>query len=101
MLVPQLIIASLMNIVVPGTGLIVLGRAWLGFAVALWFGLAAEIAICGKLVAPATTPWAVTATAAGVAGFGWLAGQGLLVARIRARGGRHPVLPAAAPDAAD
>ncbi len=72
-----------MNVVVPGTGLILLGRSWLGLAVAVWFGLGSEVAACGMLIAPATIPGAMTMTAACFAGAAWVVGQGLLAARIR------------------
>ena len=74
--------AVIMNLTVPGTGLILLGRAWLGFAVAVWFGLAVEVAVCGKLIAPATTAWTLTAASAVLAMAAWLLGQGLLAARV-------------------
>ncbi len=74
--------AVFMNLTVPGTGLILLGRGWLGFAVAVWFGLAVEVAVCGKLIAPATTAWTMTAASAVLAAAAWLLGQGLLATRV-------------------
>lgn len=75
--------AILMNLLVPGSGLIVLGRVWLGIALAAWFGLSAEVAVCGWLIAPATIPLGITAGAAVLSALAWLAGQGLIIARIR------------------
>ena len=74
--------AVIMNLTVPGTGLILLGWAWLGFAVAVWFGLAVEVAVCGKLIAPATTAWTLTVASAILGLCAWLLGQGLLAVRI-------------------
>jgi hypothetical protein len=85
-------LAILMNLLVPGTGLIALGRVWLGLAVALWFGLGAEVAICGSVLAPMSLPRWVTLTGGGLALAAWLAGQGLLIGRIRLL--RDPNLPA-------
>jgi hypothetical protein len=78
----RMVLAVVMNLTVPGTGLILLGRAWLGFAVAVWFGLAVEVAVCGKLIAPATTAWTLTVASAILGACAWLLGQGLLAARV-------------------
>jgi len=72
-----------MNVVVPGTGLILLGRQWLGLALAVWFGLAVEIAVCGWLIAPATMPAFMTLTAASFAGIAWVLAQRLCLRRVR------------------
>jgi len=72
-----------MNLVVPGTGLMVLGRAWLGLALAIWFALAAEVAIAGLLIAPAALQRWSALTAGGFALAAWVVAQGLLVSRIR------------------
>ena len=82
LIMARLLMAVIMNLTVPGTGLILLGRAWLGFAVAVWFGLAVEVAVCGKLIAPATTSWALTVASAILGVSAWLLGQGLLAARL-------------------
>ena len=72
-----------MNVIVPGTGLIVLGRPWLGVSVAIWYGIAAEGAAWGVLIAPATMPTSVTLGSLVLAGAAWVMGQSLLIARIR------------------
>jgi len=80
-----------MNVLVPGTGLIALGRVWLGIAVAAWFALGAEVAACGALIAPASIPrWIAWATAL-LATAAWLVGQGLLMTHVRTL--RDPNLP--------
>ncbi|MGQ9651496.1 MAG: hypothetical protein ACUVXJ_15425 [Phycisphaerae bacterium] len=81
-----------MNLTVPGSGLILLGRAWLGFALAVWFCLATVIAVSGRSIAPVTIPWGLTAAATALAVTAWLIGQGLLVSRIRRLRGRLPVV---------
>lgn len=72
-----------MNVLVPGTGLMALGRPWLGLALAIWFGLGSEIALIGLLLAPASIPTGLVVVAAGLAVIAWLIAQGLLVSRIR------------------
>jgi len=72
-----------MNVLIPGTGLIVLGQSWLGLAVAFWFALAAQVTACGVLIAPARIPGILVAAGAGLAGVAWLLAQWLLAARIR------------------
>jgi hypothetical protein len=78
--------AIVMNILVPGTGLMLLGKAWLGLALAVAFGATAEVAACGLLLAPASIPEAINAPAVVLAGTAWLAAQLLLIARIRSLG---------------
>ena len=80
-----------LNLLVPGTGLIWLGRPWLGMALAIWFGLGAQVAACGGLIAPATIPRPATVLGGLLAVAAWLVGQGLLVSRIRFL--RDPSLP--------
>lgn len=82
----------IMNVTVPGSGLILLGRAWLGFALAVWYCLATVIAVSGRYIAPVSIPWWLTAAAAALALTAWLIGQGLLVSRIRCLWGRLPVV---------
>lgn len=84
--------AVVMNLLVPGTGLIALGRMWLGIALAVWFALGAEMAIGGLMLAPMSLPAWVALTAGGLAVTAWLVGQGLLVTQIRFL--RDPNLPA-------
>jgi hypothetical protein len=80
-------IAPWVNLAVPGAGLILLRREWLGFALAMLFCLCAQIALWGLLIVPASIPgWITTAAFAGV-GLVWIAAQySLLVRRRRAFG---------------
>jgi hypothetical protein len=80
--VSRFILSSFMNLLVPGTGLILLGRTWLGVAVA----------VCGAWIAPAVIPAGVTLASAGLAAAAWLVAQGLLISRVRFL--RDPNLPA-------
>jgi hypothetical protein len=80
-----------LNLVVPGTGLPVVGRPWLGVLLAGVFLMGGELAILGWLVAPAWVPLALTLTSAAIAAVAWLVAQFLLIARIRFL--RSPELP--------
>jgi hypothetical protein len=90
-------LATLMNLLVPGCGLIALGQPWLGLAIAAWFGLAAELALCGLLIAPAALPQTMTAGTACLALTAWGVGQGLQIRRAwrfrLARKAMHPARP--------
>lgn len=72
-----------MNLLAPGAGLVLLGRVWLGVALAVWFALGAELAVLGWLIAPLSFPKWMVVLGAAIAGVGWLVGQGLLIGRIR------------------
>ena len=78
-----LVPAICMNVLVPGTGLLALGRGRLGLILAVCFGLTAEIASCGMFYAPASLPDALKWPAVVLSGTLWLAGQLLLVAHVR------------------
>jgi len=79
--------ALVLNLFVPGAGLIVLRREWLGLAAAALFALLGQIALLGLLLLPATIPpWLTTLGCAGAATV-WLGAQFLLGARARALGG--------------
>lgn len=68
----------LLNLVIPGAGLIMRGRHWLGFALAMLFGLAVNTAIAGWLVAPVAIPRFYTWTATLLALVTWILAQALL-----------------------
>lgn len=67
--------ALFLNILVPGAGLIVRGRHWLGFALAMLFALAANAAVAGWLVAPMAIPPVYTWVATVLAALTWLLAQ--------------------------
>lgn len=81
--VNRFITPTALNALVPGTGLVVLGRTWLGLLVALGFTLAAELAIIGLLVAPAGVPPLISWGALVAAAVFWTVGQALLAGRVR------------------
>lgn len=72
----------LLNALIPGAGLIVRGRHWLGFALAMLFGLAVNTAIAGWLVAPVAIPRFYTWTATILAAVTWILSQALLPRRM-------------------
>ena len=75
--------AIVVNLAVPGGGLIILRREWLGLAIALLFALFGQIAIFGWLIVPLDVPgwmtWTATISAAAI----WIAAQWLAIARRR------------------
>lgn len=51
----------LINFIIPGAGLILLRREWLGFCLALVFAICANFTAAGILIAPLAWPkWLVT-----------------------------------------
>lgn len=77
----------ILNMLVPGTGLIVLRREWLGFALALLYCVFAEVAILGYWLIPAAIPGVVTAGTAVAASAVWLWSQWLFFERRRSSTG--------------
>lgn len=75
--------AFVLNILVPGAGLIVRRREWLGLALALLFGVATNVALAGWLVAPAAIPGRYAWGASGLAVLSWAAAQVLLARQSR------------------
>jgi len=67
--------ALILNLLIPGTGLIVRGRHWLGFAIALLFAFSLNVAIAGWLVAPLAIPPAYTWAGTLIAGATWVLAQ--------------------------
>ena len=77
----------ILNLLVPGAGLIALRREWLGVANALLFGVLAEVALLGGLLMPAAISAAVTVSASMAAGAVWLWSQRYWWRRWREAGG--------------
>lgn len=73
----------LLNLVLPGAGLIVRRREWLGVVLALVFGICGNVALAGLLIAPdaipSWTPW----LAVSICVLTWFASQGLLWLQCR------------------
>jgi membrane protein implicated in regulation of membrane protease activity len=80
-------LAIAFNLFVPGAGLILLRREWLGVSAALLFGILAEVAVLGTLVLPATVPPWMTTLCLSAAVFVWLGAQWRLWVRIRSATG--------------
>ncbi|MEE8171254.1 MAG: hypothetical protein V3T70_11970 [Phycisphaerae bacterium] len=74
------------NSLIPGTGLILNGRPWLGAALALLFGICAHVTIAGWLVAPLAWPRWLTWIAALLTAANWPYSTILLAAHRRAPG---------------
>jgi hypothetical protein len=77
-------LAIICNLVVPGSGLIVLRREWLGLALAVLFALLAEVALAGALIVPATIPVSLTTLSFSAAVLVWIGAQWRLLVRLRA-----------------
>jgi tetratricopeptide (TPR) repeat protein len=75
--------AILVNLLVPGAGLIILQREWLGVSMALLFVVLAQLGISGLWIVPEDVPrWQAVLSMAG-AGLVWLAAQLLALTRYR------------------
>jgi len=68
----------LLNLLVPGSGLIAAGRRWLGLSLAALFGLCAHVVVAGFLIAPLAWPRGYTWAAALLAAAAWGTAQYLL-----------------------
>ena len=76
-------IAPWLNLVVPGAGLILLRREWLGLVLAMLFCVCAQIGLWGLYIVPASIPGWVTFSALAGAVLAWICAQYTLVIRIR------------------
>jgi hypothetical protein len=72
-----------LNVLAPGSGLIALGRLWLGLSLAAFFLLTSAFGLTGRLIAPGVIPGVLAMSNLGAASVVWLLAQGLLIARIR------------------
>lgn len=81
---------QLLNILIPGAGLIVRCREWLGFSLALIFAICGNIAVAGWLIAPEAFPGWFTWLATALTVFAWCLAQvlfwkqGAALVRLRA-----------------
>ncbi|HEY3242930.1 MAG TPA: hypothetical protein VGM03_06210 [Phycisphaerae bacterium] len=76
-------LAILLNLLVPGAGLIMLQRDWLGFTLALLFAVLAQIGIAGRWLMPSVMPRSVALGALVAASLVWAGAQWLLLMRWR------------------
>lgn len=75
--------AIVLNLIAPGTGLILLRREWFGILLSLVFTMVCLVGLWGWLMIPLVIPrWLVGGSLAG-AGLLWLWSQGLLYSRLR------------------
>ncbi len=81
----RLRIAIALNFILPGSGLILDQREWLGFVLAMAFTACAQITVFGTWIAPEAVAEWLTATGAGFAAAVWVVGQCLLRNSIRTR----------------
>jgi hypothetical protein len=81
------------NLLVPGGGLVLAGRLWLGLVVGLLFTLAANLAVLSALVVPDDVPGWLRIGFLTLSGTIYVLAQWLLAQRLR--GGRRSALEAA------
>ncbi len=79
----RLNIAGILNVVLPGTGLIVARREWLGVVIVGLFSVAVNLCILGLWIEPEWVPRQVLFSAAGAAAGCWLAAQWALFLQWR------------------
>lgn len=63
--------ALFLNIFVPGAGLILLKREWLGLSLSLLFAICGNLAIAGGIIAPAAMPIWLTTVSFALAAVVW------------------------------
>ncbi len=73
----------LLNLILPGAGLIVRRREWLGVALALVFGISGNVALAGLLIAPEALPAWMPAAAIVLCVLAWVGSQVLLRLQCR------------------
>ena len=76
-------IAPWINLAVPGAGLVLLRREWLGLVLAVLFCFCAQIALWGLLIVPASIPGWITGSALAGAVLTWIGAQYTLIIRLR------------------
>ncbi|RIK67490.1 MAG: hypothetical protein DCC65_06585 [Planctomycetota bacterium] len=77
------ILVLILNLVIPGTGLIARRREWLGFSLALLFGICGNVGLASWLIAPEALPSWLTYVAFALAGLTWLLAQFLYARQCR------------------
>lgn len=80
---PRLRFAVALNLLLPGSGLILARRPWLGFTLAMLFTGCAQVTLWGAWIAPEMVSTPLLAVAAGAAALWWIAAQGLLLRQLR------------------
>ncbi|NOX57505.1 MAG: hypothetical protein GXP29_01435 [Planctomycetes bacterium] len=77
-------VAMFSNVIVPGSGMVLLRREWSGLAVSVLFAVFAQILIFSKWITPLDVPGWASSVALGGACVVWAGSQWLVVRRIRA-----------------
>jgi hypothetical protein len=72
------VVSWLLNIFLPGVGLILAGRDWLGFLLAIVFGICGNVALAGWFIAPIAIPVWLTRIAGAMTVLAWICSQILL-----------------------
>lgn len=72
-------VSWLINLIIPGAGLIRSRREWLGASLGLFFGACGNLAVAGAFIAPAAIPAWLTWLSASLAALAWFLSQVLLV----------------------
>ncbi len=81
-----------MNLIAPGTGLIAVGRPWLGVATAILFVTPAEIAVGGIWIAPATVSTTIIVGCSVFALTVWITAQWLVFTASRRAAGESATI---------
>ena len=84
-----------MNLMLPGAGLILARREWLGFLLAIVFGICGNVALAGWFIAPVAIPPWLTGVATVMTLLAWTVSQILLKRHFCAYNpaSQGPVLP--------
>lgn len=75
--------ALVINLFIPGAGLVLLRRAWLGLTLALLFSLSAHVVIAGLWIAPMAVPRFVLGAVVVAAVLVWMLTQWLVRVQVR------------------
>jgi len=75
--------AVVLNLLVPGAGLVILRREWLGLCLALLYGLLVQSTLWGVWLIPMSIPRGVVVASAMAAASVWVGAQWLLIQRWR------------------
>ncbi len=75
--------AIILNVLLPGSGLILARRPWLGFALVMLFTVCAQVTLWGAWIIPEAISTPLFAAAAAGAALLWIAAQWLLLRQLR------------------
>lgn len=73
----------LLNLIIPGAGLVPIRREWLGLSLALLFAVCVNIWIAGQWIAPLAVPHWLSLLALALGILGWISAQALLIHHTR------------------